>query len=123
MSKVFYLSKSEKGAINSGNDVQYFVTAIDVQPHTHPLYIGRCIDEQAADLGIGPRSGHYNKVVAIWSDDMDEIIARNEKQVEHYEPLKKEFPVQYYDAVKKIAEIKEAQRIIQEGLVINAEVL
>lgn len=119
MTTVFYLSKSEKGAINSGREVEYFVTVIDVKPHTHPLYVGRCISETAAELGRGPRSGYYDNVIAIWSGGIDEQIEKNEKLVEQWEPHKTTNPVQYYDPLKKVKELTQAKEIIEKGLVTN----
>lgn len=119
MSYVFYMSKAEKGAINSGKEVQYFITAIDVQPHTHPLYIGRMIDENADSLGLGIKDGFYNRVNAIWDDHIDTMIEKSQKQADNYEPRKNDFPVQYYDAVNKVKELTEAKEIMEKGLVVN----
>lgn len=123
MPTITYLSKAERGAINSAKDVTYFVTKVDVSPHTHPLYVSRRIQEQAESLGLGIDNGFYNAMVTAWSEDFDEIILRAEKQVEHYEPLKSSFPMQYYSARDTITLMNTAKRIIQEGLIVNAEVL
>jgi hypothetical protein len=118
-----YLLKSERGAINSGKDITYFVTKIVVQPHTHPLYVQRCIKEQAESLGLGVKDGFYETMVSAWSEDFDTIIAEREKMIAHYEPHKKEFPMHYYPIVETLKQIKEAKRIVEQGLVVNAEIL
>ena len=123
MTTWIYLSKAERGAVNSRKDLTYFVTKVEVHPHTHPLYIQRCIKEQAESLGLGVKDGFYESMVTAWNDDFDNIIAEKEKLIAHYEPRKNEFPSQYYSAVKTLGLIKEAKRIVQEGLIVNAEVL
>jgi hypothetical protein len=120
---VTYLNKAERGAINSGKDVTYFVTKVSVSPHTHPIYISRCIKEQAESLGLGIADGYYDSAVTAWSEDFDEIIERAEKQAAHYEPLKSSFPMQYHSAISTIARMKNAKHLIQEGLIVNAEIL
>lgn len=69
---VKYLIKAEESAVNSNKNVRYFVTKIDVQPHTHPLYIGRCIDEQMQKLGLNKT--HYSTVIAQWTGDLTEQL-------------------------------------------------
>ena len=123
MTTWIYLSKAERGAVNSRKDVTYFVTKVEVHPHTHPLYIQRCIKEQAESLGLGIKDGFYESMVTAWNDDFDNIIAEKEKMIAHYEPRKKEFPMYYYPVVETLKLIKEAKRIVQEGLIVNAEVL
>ena len=123
MTTWIYLSKAERGAVNSRKDLTYFVTKIEVHPHTHPLYIQRCIKEQSERLGLGVKDGFYESTVTAWNDDFDKIIAENEKLITIHEPHKEEFPSQYYSAVKTLGRIKEAKRIVQEGLIVNAEVL
>lgn len=123
MTTWIYLSKAERGAVNSRKDVTYFVTKVEVHPHTHPLYIQRCIKEQAESLGLGIKDGFYESMVTAWNDDFDNIIAEKEKMIAHYEPHKKEFPMRYYPMVETLKLIKEAKRIVQEGLIVNAEVL
>jgi len=123
MTTWIYLSKAERGAVNSRKDVTYFVTKIEIHPHTHPLYIQRCIKEQAESLGLGIKDGFYESMVTAWNDDFDNIIAEKEKMIAHYEPRKKEFPMYYYPVVETLKLIKEAKRIVQEGLIVNAEVL
>lgn len=123
MTTWIYLSKAERGAVNSRKDVTYFVTKVEVHPHTHPLYIQRCIKEQAESLGLGIKDGFYESMVTAWNDDFDNIIAEKEKLIAHYEPRKKEFPMYYYPVVETLKLIKEAKRIVQEGLIVNAEVL
>ena len=118
-----YLLKSERGAINSGEDVTYFVTKIEISEHSHPLYVQRCIKEQAEGLGLGVKDGFYETMVSAWSEDFDTIIAEREKMIAHYEPRKKEFPMYYYPVVETLKQIKEAKRIVEEGLIVNAEVL
>lgn len=123
MTTWIYLSKAERSAVNSRKDVTYFVTKVEVHPHTHPLYIQRCIKEQAESLGLGIKDGFYESMVTAWNDDFDNIIAEKEKMIAHYEPHKKEFPMYYYPVVETLKLIKEAKRIVQEGLIVNAEVL
>ena len=123
MTTWIYLSKAERSAVNSRKDVTYFVTKIEIHPHTHPLYIQRCIKEQAESLGLGIKDGFYESMVTAWNDDFDNIIAEKEKLIAHYEPRKKEFPMYYYPVVETLKLIKEAKRIVQEGLIVNAEVL
>ena len=123
MTTWIYLSKAERGAINSRKDVTYFVTKVEVHPHTHPLYVQRCIKEQAESLGLGIKDGFYESMVTAWNDDFDNIIAEKEKLIAHYEPRKNEFPMYYYPVVETLKLIKEAKRIVQEGLIVNAEVL
>lgn len=123
MTTWIYLSKAERGAVNSRKDVTYFVTKVEVHPHTHPLYIQRCIKEQAESLGLGIKDGFYESMVTAWNDDFDNIIAEKEKLIAHYEPRKNEFPMYYYPVVETLKLIKEAKRIVQEGLIVNAEVL
>jgi hypothetical protein len=118
-----YLLKSERGAINSGKDITYFVTKIEVDDHSHPLYIQRCIKEQAESLGLGAKDGFYETLVSAWSEDFDTIIAEREKMIAHYESQKKEFPMYYYPIIEALKQIKEAKRIVEEGLIVNAEVL
>ena len=119
MPYTFYLSKSEKGAINSGEEVEYFVTAIEIQPHTHPLYVGKCIDETATSLDRGPYSGYYDTVVAQWKGSIDEVLSNQQALVEQYEPIKDEWPAQYWDAEKKVKSLTEAKKIMAAGLVVN----
>lgn len=118
-----YLLKAERGAVNSGKDITYFVTKIEVSEHSHPLYIQRCIKEQAESLGLGVKDGFYETMVSAWSEDFDTIIAEREKMMAHYESRKKEFPMYYYPIVEALKQIKEAKRIVEEGLIVNAEVL
>lgn len=72
---VKYLSKAEFGAINSNIDIKYFVTSIDVQSHTHPGYIARCIDNRMSEVGL--KGTHYSQVVATWktnpADELNDI--------------------------------------------------
>lgn len=119
MAYTFYMSKAEKGGINSGKDVSYFITAIELQPHTHPLYVGRMIKENADSLGLGIKDGFYENVIAIWSGNIDDKIAENKALVKQWEPHQKTHPVQYYDCRKMIDQLSEAKRVMNDGLVIN----
>lgn len=119
MGYTFYLSKAEKGAINSGKEVTYFVTPIELKPHTHPLYVGRVIRENADELGYGISDGFYENVIAIWSGNINQEIEKNQKLAEQWEPHKDTHPVQYYDPLKRVEQLKEAKRIMNEGLIIN----
>ena len=65
---VNYFVKAEQGALNTNKNVQYFIVEIDVQPHTHPLYIGSCINEKMQKLELA--GTHYSKVIATWSGDI-----------------------------------------------------
>lgn len=119
MAYTFYMSKAEKGAINSGKEVSYFITIIELKPHTHPLYISRMIKENADTLGLGIKDGFYENVIAIWSGNVDQNIEKNEALVAHWEPHKKSFPAQYYGPLKMVEQLTEAKRVMSEGLVIN----
>jgi len=44
----------------------YFTVAIDVHPHTHPLYVARMIRERLEALGMP--SNTYSEHVAIYED-------------------------------------------------------
>ena len=114
MNIVYYLQKAEKFAINSGKEVRYFKVAIDVKPHTHPLYIGRCIEEKLAELGL-KQEGYYCNTIAIWSGDIDEKIAEAERIAGSYEHLKKEFPVQFYGNLKTAEDLRAAKNIMAEN--------
>lgn len=118
-----YLMKAERGAINSGKEITYFAVKIEVNEHSHPLYIQRCIKEQAESLGLDPANKFYYEMVSAWSEDFDTIIAEREKMIALYEPRKNEFPMYYYPIVEVLKKIKEAKRIVEEGLVVNGEVL
>ena len=69
---VKYLIKAEEGAVNSNKNVRYFITKIDVYPHTHPLYIRRCIDEQTQKLRM--HKTHCSTVIAQWTGDLTEQL-------------------------------------------------
>lgn len=119
MAYTFYMSKAEKGAINSGKEVSYFITAIELQPHTHPLYVGRMIKENADSLGLGIKDGFYENVIAIWNGSVDQKIADQEALAKQWEPHKDTHPVQYYEPLKMVEQLVEAKRVMNEGLVIN----
>lgn len=99
MKIVSYLSKVEKGAINSGKEVSYFVTKIEIHPHSHPLYISRCIRDHEKDLGLGAENKYYSEVIAIWDGDLYEEFEKvsmklrsNQKWITSYEnELKTQF--------------------------------
>lgn len=93
-----------------GNGV-YFLVEIDVQSHTHPLYIGRMIKEKAASLGI--EANVHTKVVAQWSGDLEENAERLLTLADKYENLKSEFPVQYYGNLKEAKKLQTAKEILE----------
>lgn len=68
-----YFIKSERNAINSGDDVVYFHLTLELQPHTHPLYIGKCIREEEERLHRSYNEKCYGNVIAIWSGDFDQL--------------------------------------------------
>lgn len=119
MTHIFYLSKAEKGAINSGNEVTYFITPIEIQPHTHPLYISRMIKEQSESCGVGYDDGFYHDCIAIWSGDLDEQIEKYQSQVELYAPNRDTYISQYWDAVEQVKKLTEAKKVIDQGLTIS----
>ena len=119
MNPTFYLSKAEKGAINSGNEVTYFITPIVVQSHTHPLYISRMINEQSESCGVGYSDGFYHNCIAIWSGDLDEQIEKYQEQVEHYAPNRDKFISQYWDAVDQVKKLTEEKKVVDQGLTIG----
>lgn len=123
MGYTFYLSKAEKGAINSGKEVTYFVTPIEVKPHSHPLYISRMIKENADEIGYGTVDGFYENVIAIWSGSVDAEIAMYEEKLAQYSPIRETYIAQYWDAVKKVEQLTEAKRVLNMGLVINSSMV
>ena len=113
MKIVNYLSKSEYGGINSGKDVQYFLTPIEIHPHSHPLYIGRCIREHEELIGLGAKNKHYSSVIAIWEGDLydsfDEVsnkLRSNQKWIQSYQ----------WELEKKINTLQSAITLHEEGL-------
>ena len=119
MTTTFYLSKAEKGAINSVNEVTYFITPIVLKPHSHPLYVSRMIKEQSESCGVGYDDGFYHDCIAIWSGDLDEQIEKYQEQVETYAPIRDEFISQYWDAVKEVEKLTEAKKVVDQGLTIG----
>lgn len=120
MEYTFYLSKAEKSAINSGKEVTYFVTPIEVKPHSHPLYIGRMIKENADNIGYGVGNGFYDRVIAIWTGSIDSEIAMYEEKLAQYSPIRETYIAQYWDAVEKLEQLTEAKRVLNMGAVVNS---
>lgn len=112
-----YLLKAERDAVNSKKDIVHFMTVIEIDRHSHPLYVQRCINEKMEELGLDKT--HYSTLVSAWSGDIDERIATCQKQVDAYEKLKKEFPAFYYGPLKSIEALTEAKKIVESGNFLN----
>lgn len=112
-----YLMKAERGAVNSKDDVVYFMTVIDVQSHTHPLYITRCINEKMKELGL--YKTHYSSMISAWKGDIEDSITYCEKQVAAYENHKKDFPMMYHGPLQALAALNEAKRVVKEEKILN----
>ena len=111
-----YLSKAERGAVNSKKDIVYFMTKIDVDKHTHPSHVTYCINNKMKELGL--YDTHYSSLVSAWVD-IEESITRCEAQVKAYENHKKGFPMMYYGPLQALEALNEAKRVMSEEKVLN----
>lgn len=113
MALFYYLSKSELNAINSDIDVQYFVTVVNIEKHTHPLYVSRCIKEQEEKLGLGFKNKHFSSVVAIWEGDLfdsfEEIAKKLRSNQKWLDTYKRELEA-------KFKQLKNAIELYNDGL-------
>jgi len=87
---------------------QWSVMSYEDTPGSNPLHLSKMLDKHSESLGWDGWD-----VQASWNGDIDQEIARLEKQRDDYADKKDSFPTQYYDGLNGAKKLHQAKEIMQ----------
>jgi len=106
-----FLQKVERNAVNSDEEVSYFVVSIENTPGTNPLYIAKTIKDR---LMVEFGEGFVSSEIATWHDDLEDQLQLATVRSATHPGSGSRLATQYYQALKAVTSLTAAKQIIEE---------
>lgn len=100
--------------MSKDGDDQHFVVDYTIGPNSegHPLGLKRTINQDDRVEELLAQGYKQPDVIAQWRGDIDAAIEDYRNRAESWSERRKEFPAQYYGAVRKAEELERAKSIL-----------